>query len=81
MNGRITGISLPAANGGIHVDRIQFYRVANASYALRRDHCRAAAREPVQDDIAAGRTVQDRVSYQGNRLDGWMKLKEVSLIA
>ena len=34
--------------------------VANASNAFRRDHCRATAREPVQDDIAAGGTVKSR---------------------
>ena len=81
MDGRVAGIALPAANRGVDIDGVDFHRVANASNTFRRDYCRATAREPVQDDIAAGRTVQNCVGHQGNRLDGWVKLKEVSFIA
>src|SRR5271166_5660442 len=61
MDSRVAGMAPPAASPGVGVDGIELHRVANASYTFRGRHCRATAREPVQDEIAAGGTVQNRV--------------------
>src|ERR1700750_2457069 len=72
---------LPAPNSGINVERIDLYAVADSTDTLRRHQRRSAAEEGIENQLAAFRAVQDRVSDQCDRLNRRMQGQQVALLA
>src|SRR3984893_3320909 len=47
-----------------------FDAAADAAHALGRQQCRAAAEKGIEDEVATGRTIEDRIGNQRDRLYG-----------
>lgn len=69
MNRRETRKLLPAANGGVDTDRIDFYAVADPPGTLCRYESSAAPQERIKHDVAACGRLRDRVDYELYWLD------------
>ena len=70
VDGAVPGEMLPTANRGIDIKRIEFHSATDAADALGCQQRRAAAEKGVEDEIAAGRTIEDRIGDQRDRLYG-----------
>src|SRR6266852_5782473 len=57
----LPGEMLPPADCGIDIKRIEFHRATDPADALGSQQRRAAAEKGVEDEIAAGRAIEDRV--------------------
>ena len=55
------GEGLPATHDRIDVLRIDLESITTAAGALCRNHGRATAEETIEDDVAPGRGIHDRV--------------------
>src|SRR5262249_55488488 len=74
-------VRLPAANDGVDIQGIDLQSVTTTASALGGDHRGTTAEEGVEHDMAARRTVQNCVRHQRNRLHGWMKCEQITLIS
>src|SRR6266511_1531888 len=81
VNRVVAGVCLPAPNNGIDIQRVDLHPIATATSALGGNDGATAAEEAVQDDIAACRAVQNRVSHETHGLHGWMKLKQMAFVS
>jgi hypothetical protein len=61
VDGAFAGEALPSPNRGIDIERIELDAAAEPADTLGRQQRRAAAEKGVEDEIAAGRTIEDRV--------------------
>src|SRR5262252_8745861 len=80
MTSAAAGQFLPAADDRIDIERIELQPAAAPAGALGGDHRRAAAETGVEHDLAAGRTVEDRVGDQHRRLHRWMQRREITFL-
>src|SRR6185295_8306511 len=80
MTGVADGQRLPAANDRVDVAGVELQAVAAPAGALGRDHGRTAAEKAVEYDVAASRTVEDRVSDQRHRFDRWVQCQQIALL-
>ena len=61
VDGAVPGKMLPSANRGIDIKRIEFHPATDPADTLGSQQRRAAAEKGVEDEIAAGRTIEDCV--------------------
>src|SRR5215472_9681115 len=81
MTGTAAGQRLPAANGRVDIAHIKLQPVAAPTGALGGDQRRATAEKGVEYDVAAGRTIEDRVGNHCHRFDGRVQLQEIAVLA
>ena len=80
VDGAAAGELLPTPDRRIDVKRIELHRATTPTDAIGSNQRRAAAKERVEDKIAAGRAIEDRIGDQGDRLYRRMQGGEVSLL-
>jgi hypothetical protein len=68
-NSGLSGIGLPAADRDVDIVRVDFKRAGLPARTLRRNQDRAAPSEGIENEVAAARTISDRVGHEGNRFD------------
>src|ERR1019366_600990 len=81
VTGSFARVGLPAADNRVDINRIEFQSVAAPASALRGDHCGAAAKKGVEDDLAPRRSVHDGVGHERNRFHCRMGCEEIALLA
>ena len=75
MNRGTTGQALPTLDADVDEDRIELDHTRAASSPFSRDKGRPGTAEWIEDQAAAVRTIADRISDHGDRLDGRMQGK------
>ena len=78
---RASGVRLPATNDHVAIERVELEPVASPPGPLAGHQGRAAAEKRIEDDVAATRHVENRVSDHRRRLDRRMQGGEMSLFA
>src|SRR5947207_13595642 len=81
MMSTAAGECLPAADDRVDIAGIELKSVAAPAGALGGDHRRAAAEKAVEHDVAAGRTVEDRIGDHRHRLHRRMQRQQIALLA
>src|ERR1700680_88354 len=80
VNGAIARMFLPAANGNVDIERIDFDAMADAAHALSRNQRAAGTEKAVQDNIAAGGAVEESIGHKRDRFDSGMKGKQIAFL-
>ena len=73
VDGVAAGISLPAANRDVDVQRIDLDPTTNAARALRSDQRTTATQERIEHDVAPVGAVQNGVGHEPHRFDRGMQ--------
>src|SRR5438105_7958119 len=81
VDGAFAGEALPSPNRGIDIERIELDAAADPADTLGRQQRRATAEKRVEDKLAAGRTIENRIGDQRDRFYRGMKRGKVPLFA
>ena len=73
----LTRMSLPPLDRDIDVLRVELDSIADPADTFSREQRAAGPKEAVEHDVAAGRTIQDRVGDKRNRLYRRVQSQEV----
>src|SRR5476649_2682343 len=78
--GDTPGVGLPAADGGIDKERLDFQPIATPPGALGGDDSAAAAKEGIQHQPVAGGDIEDGIGDQRHRFDRRVQRQQVTLL-
>src|SRR5947209_18700989 len=73
----LTRMSLPPLDRDIDVLRVELDSIADPADTFSREQRAAGPKEAVEHDVAAGRTIQNRICDQSNRLYRGVQSQEV----
>src|SRR5215472_864094 len=79
MTGAAAGQHLPPPDRRVEIGGVELDTAAAPAGALGRDYRRAAAEKGVEDDLAAGRAVEDCIGDHRHRLDGRVPRQKIAL--
>src|ERR1700731_3862950 len=81
MNGAITRMPLPSADGHVNVEWVNFHAIADTAHTLSRNQCRAGAEKTIENNISPCRAVEQGI---GDKCYGFYRRvegKKIALIA
>ena len=80
MNGVIAGMLLPTPNRDVDIAWIDFDAMTNAANPLCRDQGGAGTEKSIEDNLSAGRAVEQGIGYQRDGLHGRMQGKKIAFL-
>src|SRR5882724_9455548 len=72
---------LPATDGNVHIDRVQFDSIADSADPLSCDNCRSATQERVQNNVRTRCAVQNGVGHQSHRFNCGMQQRQIAFFS
>jgi len=81
VNRALASEGLPATDGNVHIDRVQFDSIADSADPLSCDNCRSATQERVENNVRTRCAVQNGVTHQSHRFNCGMQQRQIAFFS